>query len=312
MSKKTRDEAFMQVIESARKTESALPATPDIVASRSASAAQIQERERHTYLHVDPARCRIWSGNARRYDLLTEQECADLIESFQLPKGQTTPCTARLVGNDPNFDYEIVVGTRRHWTATYLKRDVLIEVLELSDDQAFLLADIENRARKNLSDYEYAINYRDALDRYFGGHQARMAAQMRLSEDTLSRFLDLAAMPQEIVAAYPKLKEIAVAHMRVLKPLLKDPRKRERLLVAAVEIRGLAKNGAEVVGMLTAALKPTKPRAKRFEHKLAKSKGTVIAKRTPKDVTVTLKFKKDSTDEEVFRGLREALKWAKT
>ena len=32
---------------------------------------------------VDPARCRMWSGHNRRYDLLNEASCADLLESFK-------------------------------------------------------------------------------------------------------------------------------------------------------------------------------------------------------------------------------------
>ena len=35
-----------------------------------------------TQLLLDPARVKIWSGNARNYDLLTEAHCRELIDSI--------------------------------------------------------------------------------------------------------------------------------------------------------------------------------------------------------------------------------------
>ena len=70
----------------------------------------------------------------------------------------------------------------------------LVEVRDLTDEQAFRLSDIENRDNLDLSDYERAVDYKDALGRYYAS-QKEMAARLEVSEAWLSRYLDLAALP---------------------------------------------------------------------------------------------------------------------
>jgi hypothetical protein len=61
-------------------------------------------------------------------------------------------------------EYEVICGARRHWTVAWLRANnyrqfrFLVEVRELSDEEAFRLSDIENRDREDISDYERAID----------------------------------------------------------------------------------------------------------------------------------------------------------
>ena len=64
------------------------------------------------------------------------------------------------------------------------------------------LADIENRARADLSDLERAKNYRWALQAHYGGVQARMAERLNLSKGWLSKLLTMSALPDAIIAAF--------------------------------------------------------------------------------------------------------------
>ena len=63
---------------------------------------------------------------------------------------------------------EVICGARRHWTITWLRANnyprfrYLIEERELTDEEAFRLADIENRDREDISDYERAVDYVEA------------------------------------------------------------------------------------------------------------------------------------------------------
>ena len=70
---------------------------------------------------VDPARCRMWSRHNRRYDLLNEASCADLLESLRAQGEQEFPAIVRRVEDDPAFDYEVISGARRHWSVSYLR-----------------------------------------------------------------------------------------------------------------------------------------------------------------------------------------------
>ncbi|MEM6492312.1 MAG: hypothetical protein AAF684_10495, partial [Pseudomonadota bacterium] len=59
---------------------------------------------------VDPARCRMWARHNRRYDLLNEQRCADLIEGFKAQGRQEFPAIVRRVEGDPDIDFEVICG----------------------------------------------------------------------------------------------------------------------------------------------------------------------------------------------------------
>ena len=187
---------------------------------------------------VDPARCRMWPRHNRRYDLLNQTRCQDLIDGFKSQGRQEFPAVVRKIDGDPNFEYEVVCGARRHWTVTWLRANnypefkYLIEVRDLTDEQAFRLSDIENRDNLDLSDYERAIDYRDALDRYYQS-QKEMAGRLEVSEAWLSRYLDLAALPEDVVHAFGDVTQIRTKHGRDLKPYLKDGRSRKKVLAHA-------------------------------------------------------------------------------
>ena len=191
---------------------------------------------------VDPVCCRMWPRHNRRYDLLTQARCQDLIDGFRAQGRQEFPAIVRKVDRDPRYQYEVVCGARRHWTVTWLRENnypefrFLIEVRDLTDEQAFRLSDIENRDNLDLSDYERAVDYKDALGRYYQS-QKEMAARLEVSEAWLSRYLDLASLPPEIVRAFGDVTEIRVKHGRDLKPYLRDTQTRSRIVARARALR---------------------------------------------------------------------------
>lgn len=193
---------------------------------------------RHQEL-VDPARCRIWEGHNRDYASLDETTCADLLESLQAQGRQEVPAIVRRVSDDPGLEFEVICGARRHWSITWLRAHghpefrFLVEPRELTDEEAFRLADLENRHRKDLSDFERARDYARAIERYYGGNQSRMVERLEISNSWLSRFLELARLPDEVVQAFGSPHVIAVKHAAVLAPLLRGPRSRAQVLDAA-------------------------------------------------------------------------------
>jgi ParB family chromosome partitioning protein len=187
---------------------------------------------------VDPDRCRIWARHNRRYDLLSPESCSDLIEGFRQQGGQEFPAIVRRVTDGAPFDYEVISGARRHWTARFLKYDFLIEERQLSDLEAFRLSDVENRHREDLSDYERAVDYLLALDLYYDGSQKQMAMNLERSEGWLSRYLDLARLDPVVMEAVRDVREITVNQARVIKPLL-GGRTRTAVLEKAREFASL-------------------------------------------------------------------------
>jgi ParB family chromosome partitioning protein len=203
---------------------------------------------------VDPARCRLWSEHNRDYDKLDETRCADLIESFKAQGRQEVPAIVRRVRGVEGIDFEVICGARRHWTVSWLRAHnytdfrFLVEVRDLTDEEAFRISDLENRAREDLSDIERARDYLRALGRHYGGSQKDMAERLKVSTAWLSRYLDLARLPAELVSAFPDPHQLKIKHVTQLKPLLKPEDRAARVLA---EARTLAQQTGQA-----AALKP--------------------------------------------------------
>lgn len=183
------------------------------------------EVEEKTLRWVDPTRCRMWERHNRDYALLTEDNCRDLIDGIRSQGQQEFPAIVRPVDDD-EYDFEVICGARRHFAVSWLRANnytqfkYLVEARQLSDEEAFRLADIENRDREDISDYERALDYADAVARYYGGKQKAMAERLEVSQPWLSRYLQLAKLPQSIVDAFPNIREIRERNARELKPLL--------------------------------------------------------------------------------------------
>lgn len=224
----------------AKPARPALP-TDGVLASRSSTLADLATgklvTERTMWVRAD--RCRPWAYHNRDQQLLNEETCADLIEAFRSEGRQRIPAIVRRLKDNPDFDYEIIAGVRRHWTVQWLNRnnypdfEFLVTVQALTDEEAFRLADIENRARKDLTDLERARDYLQALDLFYGGKQAAMAERLNVAPAWLSRLLDLARMPGEIHDAFGDSSVLKVEHAKNIAPLLRGGPGTEKVLSEA-------------------------------------------------------------------------------
>jgi len=202
---------------------------------------------------VDPARCRIWGRHNRDYGALNETRCGDLIESILAQGKQEVPAIVRRVSGDPEHEFEVICGARRHWAVSWLRANnhpeirYLVEIRDLTDEQAFRVSDLENRAREDLSDLERARDYLQALGLYYGGRQRDMAKRLNQSEAWLSRYLDLARLPEELVGAFADPFELKISHIGALKPLLKADDMRASVMAEARRIATQRAAGEEAL-----------------------------------------------------------------
>lgn len=247
-----------------RDPKAAKPAPArDMIASRTNRLAELATGSSlpKTQYQVDPAKCRMWSHHNRDYAALSYERCEDLIESIKAQGRQEVPAIVRRIQGDPEFDFEVICGARRHWSVSWLRENnypnirFLVEPREMTDEEAFRVSDLENRAREDLTDYERARDYLRALDTYYGGKQKDMAERLNVTPSWLSRYLDLARLPAELVAAFASPHDLRIKHVTQLKPLMKPPLQFERVQKKAEELgkrsEGLAP--AEVIKQLTAA-----------------------------------------------------------
>lgn len=265
-----------------------VPVGAGIMASRSQALARLATGkvvgDRTEF--IDPVRCKPWRLHNRDLDHLNEESCRDLIDSFLAAKKQRLPAIVRRLRDDPDHDYEIVAGVRRWWVVQWLREhhhtefEYLVTVQSLTDEEAFRVSDIENRARKDISDWERAQEYSRALVEFYDGSQTEMAKHINVSKSWLTRMLDVARLPEEVVSAFGDRHDITVRIARDLKPLVAEGRGLKAMTVEAARIAdqratsGSGPSGAEVAKRLIRSTEEPQPtRAKRSAPTEVRSAG---------------------------------------
>ena len=263
--------------------------TDSVLSSRSTTLSDLAAGKVVTErtMWVPAQRCRPWVHHNRDQALLDADSCADLIDSFKSEGRQKFPGIVRRLREDPDYDYEIIAGVRRHWTVAWLNAhnypgfEFLVTVQALTDEEAFRVSDVENRARQDLTDLERARDYLKALDLFYAGQQSDMAARLNIDPGWLSRLLALARLPGPVLDCFVDRRDLKVEHAKQLAPLLRGGTVEQRLLAAAGDL-ALAQQAsqaageqparaADVVRQLCAAAIPTPARARSAKAETAHS-----------------------------------------
>ncbi|MFZ5665846.1 MAG: ParB/RepB/Spo0J family partition protein [Pseudomonadota bacterium] len=279
-----------------------------------------------THELVDPARCRMWAGHNRDYALLNEERCADLIESIKAQGRQEIPAIVRRLSGEDGYDFEVICGARRHWSVSWLRTHnypdfkFLVDVREIGDEEAFRLADLENRARDDLTDFERAKDYLRALSAYYEGRQKTMAERLKVSESWLTRYLDLARLPEELTRAFANPQELGIRNAIALKALLKPEDRRERAFLEAARLAAERERTnqslsvLEVIKALSLAVDPPKksgsPKKSGKVETVANGVGVPVLRiegADRKGVRITLLNKGGATRQEAEEAIRAVL-----
>jgi ParB family chromosome partitioning protein len=308
--------AMAEGIAGASQGEQPSPAS-DVLGSRNGALSQLASGKLVTDRTewVDPARCRPWALHNRAIELLDEASCADLIESLKAEGRQRIPAIVRRLKGDPDHDYEIIAGVRRWWTISWLRAHnypdfhYLVTIQSVTDEEGFRLADVENRARRDISDLERARDYLRALDLFYGGSQTAMAARLNVSNGWMSRILEVGRLPQPIVDAFPDSRAITARHAGQLAPSLRQPATRERMLVAAEAMAdspdrdSVGSEPHQIVAALlaAAAAQPQRRAAKPAELLSAKGRPMlrIDGKGKGKELTIRILPRSEATPDEV-------------
>jgi ParB family transcriptional regulator, chromosome partitioning protein len=278
-----------------------------------------------TQLQLEPERVRIWEGNARLQARLNEANVRDLIDSILSEGGQKVPVVVRRVSDDPAYDYEVIAGTRRQFAISWLRRNsypemrLLAQVADLDDEAAFRLADIENRARKDVTEIERARNYALALKEHYGGKQVRMAERLRLSKGWLSKMIKAGSIPDEVLAAFPDLSALTLNPAYALASVMDDPERAKTIRYVAGRIgekNATAKEDgrpplphAEVYHWLMTAgiVEPDPPVM--YEGRSRYGRPTVaVTAANRQGITLRVHAASGSNEEELVADFREALR----
>ena len=181
---------------------------------------------------VNPFRIRMWSLHDRFDHHVNEETCKAEIESFT-KHGQLVPALGRAVRGDPDHEIELIYGARRLFVARHVNKPLLVDVREISDREAIVAMDIENRQRTDVSPYERGMSYARWLRSGHFGSQDDIARALKISSSQVSRLLRLARLPSVILNAFSSPLEICEAWGLDIIDALDDPQRRERTIQAA-------------------------------------------------------------------------------
>ncbi len=138
-------------------------------------------------------------------------ELADSIRA----QGVMQPILVRPIGNKPNSKYEIIAGERRFRAACLAGlEEVPVLVREVADENAAVMALIENIQREDLNPLEEAQGVKRLLDEFGLTHEqaAQAIGRSRSATSNLLRLLNLAEPVQTMLLA----GDIDMGHARAL------------------------------------------------------------------------------------------------
>ncbi len=191
----------------------------------------------HPIVHVSPFRCRMSPLHDRLEENITEEDCRAEIESFE-KHGQLLPALGRRIPRERDCEIELIYGARRLFVARHLNKLLAVEVRDLSDREAIVAMDIENRQRKDLSPYERGLSYARWLRAGCFESQEEMARALNVSASQVSRLLKLARLPSVVVNAFSSGLDICETWGLELSEILDKP-SRQSVIQTAREIASI-------------------------------------------------------------------------
>jgi ParB family chromosome partitioning protein len=193
---------------------------------------------------------------ANRHDsgLSSDDEDFKRLKESIRANGQDTPVRVRPAAPGAATEYELVEGHRRHAAILelHVESEGGFQILARLDAKAADSRDLvlkmyrENAERADLSAYETGHMFQSWLDAKLFGQQIALANAIGVSEQVVSRCLNIASLPQEILQAFGDPRVIAQRWSESLAALLKHHT--DKVMKAARDIAQLRpRPGPEVV-----------------------------------------------------------------
>lgn len=238
--------------------EPALAAVPQPAAEASTSAAPADEANVVRKIALQDIVDSPYQPR-KRYDETRIQLLGETLKA----RGQDEAIVVRRL---PSGKYELISGHRRTRAARLIGwSDIDARVRSLSDREAELATLTSNESNEELSTYERAKAYQEALDRGFASDQKGIASLFGCSQGRVSQCLSLLQFPApilDLLEKYPGL--LKTRHARVVKEVLGQHPHAVDTITTGVEVL-IDKPEMDVDELRTVLVKP-------FEKKRVRTK----------------------------------------
>ena len=191
--------------------------------------------EAKVVLFLDPARVRRSRYADRHPNAFVDKDFKELCDEIKSTGGNEESAKVRPVKGDPNFDYELASGHRRHAACLELGLRLKAECHDYTDEELLKQMRLENSGRTDLSAFEVGRHYAGLLaDKLFNSGRD-LAAKLDVAQSVVQRLLKFAELPEEVIAAFPDPREIRIEWVERLAASWQNDRAR-----VETEIAGLA------------------------------------------------------------------------
>lgn len=257
----------------------------------------------------------VFSANAREQAFLTEYALSDILVTLK-ERGQQYPAVGRKMADGK---IEVLDGSRRRKSCILAQKDFLIYVADnITTEHAKFLSDVAN-AHKPLSLYERGKEMQEKLDSGDAADQKALAQMFQCSEALVSGALKAAALPLELLQAYPNVGELGRPtivklhkHFTSLsaehqQAVLDKCREGDGYVWQRSSAQGVARLTKDVSEQLEAWIKELTPPKPNLAEKHELIKGRASYTRKGANLAINLKKIDDSTMDEILAFLTAKL-----
>ena len=256
---------------------------------------------------MNPFECRMWALHDRIESYINEESCREQIQSFG-KHGQLIPVLGRPLQGDPDHKVELIYGARRLFVARHLNVPLLVELREISDEEAIVAMDIENRHRADISPYERGVSYARWLRAGYFKSQEELAKTLKVSSPQVSRFLKIAQLPAVIIGAFASPAEILESWGLEIADALADEEHRRTTIQAARKISANGRQLAsrEVYRQLLTASSRRKPSTSSRDQVVKDENGVPQFRIRERQNSILLVLPLEKASDQVLASLRTA------
>jgi len=258
---------------------------------------------------INPFRYRLWDLHDRFEANITEESCRAEVESISR-HGQIVPALGRAVRGNPGYDVEIICGARRLFVARHIKRDLAVELRDVSDREALILMDTENRQRTDISPYERGMSYGRWLSSGHFQSQEDIARALKVSAAQVSRLLKLARLPAVVVDAFASPCDIYESWGLELVEALGEPERRAQTIKRARALctQNPRPRGADVYReLLTSGCKGGRTKATKHDEVVKDNSGQPLFRIRQLRNSIALLLPVEKTPATTLAAIRQTL-----
>ena len=272
-----------------------------------------EDKKRQMVYSVSPEVCLPWHYHDRDNSWLTEKGCSDLIASIK-NNGQKIPAIARRINTEDGIQYEIIAGARRWFACKSLGINLILSLTDRSDKECAILMHIENKDRKDISDFERALSYKSQLESGVFASNDDLANSLGLSKATISKTLSAAKLIDYdfVMKIIEDIKKISLISAYKVCRILEDPTllKKTKQLIDNIKRQQSKVSASFLFKKILLLSEKDKEAPNKFAYKIGNNCKLNVTNPKRRKYVFEIEFDNNTppSQEELIKGLEKAAK----